>query len=133
MRAADDIRAMFRAGDKIGALRALRSDGATLAEARTTLELITTDDDRAAFRTALAARVPPASWVETAPGIYEPANQVAPTCERCDDTHRMELGGAIVSCTACPVPCQECRAGGVGAFCESTPCSCSCHVRARAS
>lgn len=30
-------------------------------------------------------------------------------------------------CTRCPVPCQECRAGGTGAFCGKTPCECQCH------
>jgi hypothetical protein len=30
-------------------------------------------------------------------------------------------------CTRCPVPCQQCRAGGNGPFCERTPCYCECH------
>lgn len=35
-------------------------------------------------------------------------------------------------CTRCPVPCQECRAGGTGAFCGKTPCGCQCHDPRRA-
>jgi hypothetical protein len=30
-------------------------------------------------------------------------------------------------CTHCPTPCQECRVGGTGPFCEKTPCDCDCH------
>lgn len=50
-----------------------------------------------------------------------------PVCEQCGDTHQMELRGAIVACTRCPVPCEKCRMGGTGAFCEHTPCACACH------
>ncbi len=50
-----------------------------------------------------------------------------PICDICSDSHSMELRGAIVCCTHCPVPCQDCRKGGVGAFCETTPCACLCH------
>jgi len=39
----------------------------------------------------------------------------------------MYLGGRNVPCTYCPTPCQECRAGGRGAYCEHTPCDCDCH------
>ena len=48
-------------------------------------------------------------------------------CSHCNDTHFMMLRDARVLCTRCPVPCQECREGGTGAFCESTPCPCPCH------
>ncbi len=51
----------------------------------------------------------------------------ATVCQTCNDTHQMELGGAIVGCTRCPVPCQECRMGGTGPYCERTPCPCICH------
>ncbi len=52
-----------------------------------------------------------------------------PVCSTCNDTHQMDLRGAIVACTRCPVPCQRCRMGGTGAFCESTPCACACHQK----
>lgn len=48
-----------------------------------------------------------------------------PVCDTCNDTHIMNDKGWM--CTRCPVPCQECRQGGNGAFCEHTPCSCECH------
>jgi hypothetical protein len=51
----------------------------------------------------------------------------AVACSTCDDTHVMHLRGDAVMCTRCPVPCQKCRAGGTGAFCERTPCACECH------
>lgn len=54
-----------------------------------------------------------------------------PICETCNDTHRMEIrGDQMVPCTRCPTPCQRCRAGGTGAFCERTPCACACHAKA---
>lgn len=53
----------------------------------------------------------------------------APVCDRCNDTHMMDLNGLVVMCTWCPVPCQECRIGGNGPFCETTPCRCKCHRR----
>jgi hypothetical protein len=46
-------------------------------------------------------------------------------CTTCNDTHIMNIQGWM--CTRCPKPCQECRFGGYGAFCETTPCPCSCH------
>ncbi len=54
-------------------------------------------------------------------------------CTTCNDTHIMVMGEGgyderEVMCTRCPVPCQKCRAGGNGAFCERTPCSCACHA-----
>lgn len=48
-------------------------------------------------------------------------------CEHCEDTH--EVYGRM--CTRCPTPCQECRAGGNGPYCETTPCACPCHRGAR--
>lgn len=53
-------------------------------------------------------------------------------CSTCKDTHRMTLhldngDEQTVMCTRCPRPCQECRAGGNGPFCEVTPCACPCH------
>lgn len=50
-------------------------------------------------------------------------------CTACNDTHRLRLfsTGDIVMCTQCPIPCQECRAGGNGPYCASTPCTCECH------
>lgn len=51
-----------------------------------------------------------------------------PVCSTCNDTHRMKLHGRTVPCTRCPTPCQKCRAGGNGPFCERTPCACECHA-----
>ena len=48
-----------------------------------------------------------------------------PVCNTCNDTHIMTETGRM--CIRCPVPCQECRQGGNGAFCEHTPCGCECH------
>jgi hypothetical protein len=55
-----------------------------------------------------------------------------PVCSVCNDTHRMELRDRDVMCTHCPTPCQDCRAGGNGPYCETTPCSCSCHRERKA-
>jgi hypothetical protein len=56
-----------------------------------------------------------------------------PVCKRCNDTHLMTRGEEgherEVMCTFCPTPCEACRAGGFGAFCEKTPCECACHVK----
>lgn len=38
-------------------------------------------------------------------------------------------GTALVMCTRCPTPCQKCRAGGNGPYCENTPCVCVCHTQ----
>ena len=54
-----------------------------------------------------------------------------PACDVCADTHQMTRGDAEVMCTFCPRPCQSCRAGGNGPYCEHTPCSCGCHAAAR--
>lgn len=56
-----------------------------------------------------------------------------PVCDYCNDTHTMTLHRESgqeqeVACTRCPTPCQKCRAGGRGAFCEKTPCACRCHT-----
>lgn len=56
----------------------------------------------------------------------------AVTCETCNDTHRMTHGDREVMCTGCPIPCQLCRQGGNGPFCETTPCACRCHRADRA-
>lgn len=53
-------------------------------------------------------------------------------CTHCNDTHRITRTrdgheDQVVMCTWCPTPCQECRAGRTGAFCETTPCPCACH------
>lgn len=57
-----------------------------------------------------------------------------PTCETCQDTHRMELRDREVPCTRCPTPCEKCRSRtpgfGPGAYCGTTPCACGCHVKA---
>lgn len=50
-------------------------------------------------------------------------------CVACNDTHRVEVEDhGTQMCTRCPIPCTRCRAGGNGAFCASTPCSCACHT-----
>lgn len=57
-----------------------------------------------------------------------------PVCDVCKDTHQMvrtkDCGDQYeVMCASCPVPCQECRQGGNGPYCETTPCACACHAR----
>lgn len=57
-----------------------------------------------------------------------------PVCKTCNDTHKMSLHNywgdvQTVMCTACPSPCQSCRQGGNGPYCEETPCKCGCHAR----
>ncbi len=49
------------------------------------------------------------------------------SCDYCKDTHVMPATG--YACTRCPSPCQECRRGGNGPFCETTPCPCTCHKK----
>lgn len=71
----DAIRSLVRSGNKIEALRTLRADGSTLAEAQAALASLLTADDVATFEAAIAAR-PADAWVETAPGILEPASQL---------------------------------------------------------
>lgn len=60
-------------------------------------------------------------------------NFAARVCSTCNDTHQMPFGGdgdrRMVMCTRCPTPCQHCRAGGNGPYCENTPCSCVCHAQ----
>ena len=55
-----------------------------------------------------------------------------PACSTCSDTHRMALEEREVPCTSCPRPCEECRGlyqgVRIGAYCETTPCGCRCHV-----
>lgn len=55
------------------------------------------------------------------------ANVRTAVCTVCDDSHVMALGEGSANCTHCPIPCQKCRAGGIGAYCEQTPCACICH------
>lgn len=50
---------------------------------------------------------------------------MAAICGTCDDTHRMDKNGLVVPCTACPVPCGECREG-MTAYCVQS-CRCACH------
>lgn len=52
-----------------------------------------------------------------------------PVCKICKDTHIMhfEETGQDRMCTHCPLPCQDCRQGGTGPYCERTPCVCQCH------
>lgn len=64
-----------------------------------------------------------------APPATPPSETVTPVCSTCRDTHWMSRSGGKdnVMCTHCPTPCQRCRAGGNGPYCEHTPCSCDCH------
>ncbi len=57
------------------------------------------------------------------------AKKFPTTCEICQDTHRMTVGDRSAMCTHCPIPCQRCRSGGIGAFCATTPCMCECHLK----
>ncbi len=51
-----------------------------------------------------------------------------PVCAACGDTHRVHVEDhGERMCTRCPTPCQKCRAGGNGPYCEHTPCGCECH------
>lgn len=50
-----------------------------------------------------------------------------PVCSQCNDTHWVETEYGKRMCQYCPIPCQKCRVGGNGPFCETTPCSCECH------
>jgi hypothetical protein len=59
--------------------------------------------------------------------------ETKPICANCKDTHRVhyedERGEWVDRyCQHCPTPCQRCRAGGIGAYCEKTPCDCACHA-----
>jgi hypothetical protein len=77
-----------------------------------------------------ALRGPVVSTQTPNPGPLESeGRKEAMVCARCQDTHRMWLEDLerMVPCTACPVPCQECRVMGRGAYCASTPCNCKCH------
>lgn len=57
-----------------------------------------------------------------------PSGEAQPVCRRCDDLHVMETAdGRSLMCVYCPRPCEKCRAGGNGAYCEQTPCGCACH------
>jgi hypothetical protein len=48
-----------------------------------------------------------------------------PVCSHCDDTHWVEVeDNGPQMCQRCPLPCEKCR---YGAYCETTPCPCSCH------
>jgi hypothetical protein len=73
----DELRAMYREGQFINAIKAIRLDGSTYKEAKAKLDAMLTDDDRAAYKLVQDARSMRADpWVETAPGIYEPLAQV---------------------------------------------------------
>lgn len=55
----------------------------------------------------------------------------APACARCQDSHSMFHHGLEreVPCTACPVPCSECRGSRYNsAYCRERPCPCKCHA-----
>lgn len=60
-------------------------------------------------------------------GPHPLGRQVRVVCARCEDTHWVDVDHGRWMCTSCPRPCQKCRAGGVGAFCGTTPCACECH------
>lgn len=51
-----------------------------------------------------------------------------PVCSACNDSHEVwsERFERNILCTRCPVPCDKCRVKQ-GAYCEHTPCNCSCH------
>jgi hypothetical protein len=61
--------------------------------------------------------------------VVEQPRKAEPVCKTCNDTHRMSLDGRWVMCTRCPLPCQRCRFGGNGPYCETTPCACDCHAK----
>ena len=45
-------------------------------------------------------------------------------CTACQDTHAVwnQDRERTEMCLHCPVPCQGCRADGIGAYCQSVPC-----------
>lgn len=55
--------------------------------------------------------------------------KIDPVCRICNDTHVMHFDDSSVMCTHCPTPCQKCRKGGNGPYCEKTPCDCECHKK----
>lgn len=58
------------------------------------------------------------------------ATLTKPVCTTCNDTHTMQLENqGDVPCTHCPLPCQECRFEGYGAYCQTLPCDCVCHAK----
>lgn len=82
----------------------------------------------------------PAEGLEPAAGRVDSLERTAPVarpvCYACKDTHARTIRrdgyeDQVFMCTSCPTPCQKCRAGGNGPFCETTPCSCECHLRVR--
>ena len=58
-------------------------------------------------------------------------------CGACKDTHKLWFSAreTYIPCTQCTVPCQKCRAGGTGAYCEyprfpgDNLCVCGCHIK----
>lgn len=60
-----------------------------------------------------------------------PLGKAGSVCKTCNDTHQYEIQGGWLAgrimCGQCPIPCDMCRANGTGAYCEITPCPCSCH------
>lgn len=78
-------------------------------------------------------------WLQRDDGYWVLRFRVfVPVCESCNDTHhltRTKPNGdeVTVMCQRCPVPCDACRmripGGGLGPFCETTPCECGCHAR----
>jgi Spy/CpxP family protein refolding chaperone len=74
----EQIRQAVRDGSKIIALRELRArDSLSLREAQAALAALLTPEDEAAFQACVkAAALNP--WVQSAPGIYEPASQLKP-------------------------------------------------------
>lgn len=73
----DELRALYREGRVIDAIKAIRLDGSTYHQGKAKLDAMLTDDDRAAYKLGQERRMAlPDPWVETAPGIYEPLAQV---------------------------------------------------------
>jgi hypothetical protein len=50
-----------------------------------------------------------------------------PVCSSCNDTHVQQRETGDVMCTRCPRPCESCRGAGQYPYCDTTPCTCTCH------
>lgn len=120
-----------RVGAEMGAALAVAVDALTNVDAHMASERVP-----AAERLSRAFGLP---WPPFPDAVEDEEEDESPAetatraalCTTCNDTHLMYLSRLErdVPCTFCPVPCQNCRQGGNGPYCQTTPCGCGCHVR----
>jgi len=62
-------------------------------------------------------------------GSFIPSHGDQHQCHWCQDTRLMFHSQLerYVNCTFCPSPCDSCRQGVAGLYCESLWCDCDCH------